>query len=93
MKKTAGGGKRSGQSVAGPAQAHVAGAALPSRADILAFIAREREAMGGKAQGKIGKREIARAFNVKGAERIALKRLLKDLESEGAIQAAPQNSA
>jgi ribonuclease R len=86
VKKTAGGGKRSGQSVPGPAQAPVAGAALPSRADILAFIAREREATGGKVQGKIGKREIARAFNIKGAERIALKRLLKDLESEGAIQ-------
>ena len=86
MKKTAGGGKRSGQSVAGPAQAQTASAALPSRADILAFIAREREAMGGKAQGKIGKREIARAFNIKGADKIALKHLLKDLESEGAIQ-------
>jgi len=28
--------------------------------------------LGGKTQGKIGKREIARAFNIKGAARIAL---------------------
>jgi ribonuclease R len=58
--------------------------ALPSRADILAFIAREHEALG-EAPGKIGKREIARAFNVKGSARIALKRMLKDLEADGAI--------
>ena len=88
MKKTASGGKEHGPSIAESAEAATAaeGAALPSRADILAFIAREREAMGGKAQGKIGKREIARAFNIKGADRIALKRLLKDLEAEGAIE-------
>jgi ribonuclease R len=60
--------------------------ALPSRADILAFIAREREGLDGRARGKIGKREIARAFNIKGAARIALKRMLKDLEADGAIE-------
>jgi ribonuclease R len=59
---------------------------LPSREEILAFIAREREALGGKAPEKIGKREIARAFNVKGPARIALKRILKDLEADGAIE-------
>ncbi|MGA7385942.1 MAG: ribonuclease R [Methylocella sp.] len=53
---------------------------------MLAFIAGEREASDGKAQGKIGKREIARAFNVKGPARIALKRMLKDLEADGAIE-------
>ncbi|HEY8064584.1 MAG TPA: ribonuclease R [Methylosinus sp.] len=36
--------------------------------------------------GKIGKREIARAFGVKGADRIGLKRLLAELESEGALE-------
>jgi ribonuclease R len=93
VKKTAGGGKATGQAIAGPTQAPEAadGAALPSRADILAFIAREREALCGKAQGKIGKREIARAFNIKGAAKIALKRLLKDLESDGAIQRRHKN--
>ncbi|QBR72730.1 ribonuclease R [Beijerinckiaceae bacterium] len=58
---------------------------FPSRAEILAFIAREREATG-NPQGKISKREIARAFNIKGEDRIALKRLLKELEAEGAIE-------
>lgn len=53
---------------------------VPSREELLAFIAREER------PAKIGKREIARAFGVKGADRIALKRLLKELESEGAIE-------
>lgn len=34
---------------------------------------------------KIGKREIAKAFGIKGAARIALKALLKELESEGEV--------
>ena len=62
---------------------------LPSRADILAFIAREQEFAGrtGAARsGKIGKREIARAFGIKGADRIGLKKLLKELESEGMVE-------
>lgn len=58
--------------------------ALPSREDILAFVAREREAVGGA--GKIGKREIARAFGVKGDDRVALKRLIAELEAEGALE-------
>ncbi len=61
------------------------GTAMPSRADILAFIAREREALTGRGKAKIGKREIARAFNLKGHDRIALKDMLKELEAEGAI--------
>ncbi|MBI1867202.1 MAG: ribonuclease R [Methylocystis sp.] len=36
--------------------------------------------------GKIGKREIARAFGVKGGDRIALKRLLGELEADGALE-------
>ncbi len=62
-------------------------APLPSKEDILAFVAREREAMAKVgAVGKIGKREIARAFGIKGADRIALKRLLSELEAEGAVE-------
>jgi ribonuclease R len=60
---------------------------LPSREDILAFLAREKEAMrkaGGG--GKIGKREIARAFGIKGADKIELKRLLGELSAQGAIE-------
>jgi ribonuclease R len=60
--------------------------ALPSREDILAFIARERAASGAAGPSKIGKREIARAFDITGDDRIALKRLLKELEAEGTIE-------
>ena len=51
--------------------------ALPSREDLVAFIA--------NAPGKVGKREIAQAFNIKGGDRIWLKQMLKDLEVEGAV--------
>ena len=58
----------------------------PSREEVLAFIAREREIAGERTPAKIGKREIARAFNIKGSDKIALKRLLKELEHEGAVE-------
>ncbi|NWH08561.1 MAG: ribonuclease R [Alphaproteobacteria bacterium] len=51
---------------------------LPSKDDVLNFLAEH--------PGEAGKREIARAFNIKGAARIALKVMLKELEGEGAIQ-------
>ncbi|HEX2842770.1 ribonuclease R [Hyphomicrobium sp.] len=51
--------------------------ALPSREDILNFL-RESE-------GKAGKREIARAFNVKGEARVELKRLLNEMADEGSL--------
>jgi ribonuclease R len=57
--------------------------AHPSRDDILAFIAREREAGGPR---KIGVREIARAFGLKGEDRVALKRIVASLADEGAIE-------
>ncbi|WP_244532292.1 ribonuclease R [Methylocapsa palsarum] len=53
---------------------------------MVAFIAREREALGDRSPAKIGKREIARAFDIKGAGRIELKRILKELEADGAIE-------
>ena len=88
MKKKSAGARESGQDIGEPVQASHAARdeALPSRTDILAFITREREVLGAKAPGKIGKREVARAFNVKGPARIALKRMLKDLEADGAIE-------
>ena len=58
-------------------------APLPSRDDILAFIAREREAGGPR---KIGVREIARAFGLKNADRAALKRMLRELADAGLIE-------
>jgi ribonuclease R len=60
---------------------------LPSKEEILAFVAREREAMSKAGHaGKIGKREIARAFGIKGSDRIPLKRLLSELQAEGALE-------
>ncbi|MCT8973181.1 ribonuclease R [Microbaculum marinisediminis] len=51
---------------------------LPSREAILEFL-RDHP-------GRAGKREIARAFGVKSADRIALKRLLRDMEDDGQIE-------
>ena len=56
-------------------------AGLPSRKQILDFIT--------MAPGPAGKREIARAFGLHGAEKIALKALLKDMADEGLIDSAP----
>jgi ribonuclease R len=50
---------------------------LPSREQILDFIARSDQ--------PAGKREIARAFGLHGHEKIALKALLKDMADEGLI--------
>ena len=51
---------------------------LPSKAELLAFI-RERP-------GKVGTREIARAFGLKNALRADLKRMLRELSDEGAVE-------
>jgi ribonuclease R len=62
---------------------------LPTREEVLAFIAREHAAAaqeGRTLPGKIGKREIARAFGLKGADKIPLKRMLRELEAEGAVE-------
>jgi ribonuclease R len=50
---------------------------LPSREELAAFI-RERS-------GKVGAREIARAFGAKNADRAALNRMLRELADEGQI--------
>ncbi len=50
---------------------------LPSREQILEFVA--------SADGPAGKREIAKAFGLKGQEKITLKALLKDMAEEGLI--------
>ena len=51
---------------------------LPSRQNLIAFIAKEG--------GEVGTREIARAFGLKNADRAALKQMLRDLEADGAIE-------
>ncbi|MEA2781481.1 MAG: ribonuclease [Rhodospirillaceae bacterium] len=50
---------------------------LPTRQQVLEFI---RESL-----TPVGKREIARAFDIKGADRIGLKAMLKDLERSGDV--------
>lgn len=54
---------------------------LPSREQILRFIE--------DSPGAIGKREIAKHFAVRGADKIALKALLKDMTDEGLVDMAP----
>ena len=54
---------------------------LPSREQILRFIE--------DSPGAIGKREIAKHFGVRGADKIALKALLKDMTDEGLVDMAP----
>ena len=52
---------------------------LPTREQILAFVAESKE--------RVGKREIAQAFGVKGgAAKIELKAILKEIEAEGVIE-------
>jgi len=53
---------------------------LPSKQEILKFIAAN--------PGMVGKREIAKAFNVAPAERVALKGLLREMKREGELQPA-----
>jgi ribonuclease R len=54
------------------------GDALPSRDQILAFLADH--------PGQAGKRDIARAFGITGGAKIALKRVLKELADDGAVE-------
>jgi ribonuclease R len=75
--------RKAGSAKAGPpgAKAERPKATLPSKAEILAFIGREQP----NSPTKIGKREIARAFSITGADRIGLKKILRELEAEGAV--------
>jgi len=51
---------------------------VPSKQEVLEFIRSQT--------GRVGKREVARAFNLKGADKIGLKAILKELEGTGDIQ-------
>src|ERR1700752_4299404 len=51
---------------------------LPSKADLIAFI--------GRQPGKVGTREIARAFGLKNAMRVELKRMLRELADDGSVE-------
>ncbi len=50
---------------------------IPTKEDILQFIR--------SSTANIGRREIARAFDIKGSDRIDLKRMLKELAADGLI--------
>nr|WP_262296850.1 ribonuclease R [Microvirga sp. HBU67692] len=50
---------------------------LPSREEVMSFITH--------AQGKVGKREIAQRFGIKGDDRVWLKQVLRDLEDQGVL--------
>jgi ribonuclease R len=65
--------------LAKPAKPKIAG--LPTRKQILDYIERSDQFA--------GKREIARAFGLQGAEKIALKALLRDMTDEGLVDLAP----
>ena len=51
---------------------------FPSKEDILSFI--------GRQPGKVGTRELARAFGLKNDDRAALKRILRELADDGHIE-------
>lgn len=51
---------------------------LPSEAEILEFV--------NDHEGRVGKREIARAFGIKGSDRIGLKRILRKMADEGLLE-------
>ena len=50
----------------------------PTRQEILAFVR--------SSEGTVGRREVARAFRVKGADRAQLRNTLRELEEEGLIE-------
>jgi len=56
-------------------------AGMPSRKEILDFIA--------SSDQPAGKREIARAFGLKGQDKVQLKTLLRDMADEGLIDSSP----
>ena len=57
---------------------------LPSRDELLRYIA--------ESPTRVGKREIARAFGLKGDARIDLKRLLRELKDDGAVRRSDKRS-
>ena len=58
-------------------------AQIPSIDEILSFIERESQL---RQEPRIGTREIARAFGLKGEHRLEIKRILKELVETGALE-------
>ncbi|BAV63829.1 ribonuclease R [Sphingobium cloacae] len=69
------------QKKSAPVRAKVRPAGFPTRDQVMEFIA--------SSDQPAGKREIAKAFGLKGQEKIALKALLKDMADEGLIDIGP----
>ncbi len=55
---------------------------FPSKAEVIAFVQ--------DSPTLVGKREIARAFGIKGGDRIPLKALLRELKQEGVLERGPR---
>ena len=79
--------RKSSQSkrAAAPAAPRSSARALPSREELIAFIGGEAAPNGEKPPARVTKRDIARAFGVKGEAKTELKLLIKDLQAEGAV--------
>ncbi len=75
--------RRSDSAVRGAAEAKAA--ALPSREEVIAFIGGAPAPNGETAPARVTKRDIARAFGVKGEAKTELKLLIKDLQADGAV--------
>src|ERR1700690_2444216 len=60
-------------------------AALPTREEVIAYLGGAPAPSGERAPARVTKRDIARAFGVKGEAKAELKLLIKDLQAEGAI--------
>jgi ribonuclease R len=75
--------RRSASAAHGAVEARAA--ALPSREEVIAFIGGAPAPNGEKAPARVTKRDIARAFGVKGEAKAELKLLIKDLQAEGAV--------
>src|SRR6202789_1038881 len=75
--------RRSESAVPGAVEAKAA--ALPTREEVIAYIGGAPAPNGERAPARVTKRDIARAFGVKGAAKGDLKLLIKDLQAEGAV--------
>ena len=61
-------------------------ASPPSREQVIAYLAGDSSPSGVKPSARVTKREIARAFRLRGEGKGELKTLLRTLESEGAVK-------
>src|SRR5580700_3750246 len=75
--------RRSESAVQGDVEARAA--ALPTREEVIAYIAGCPAPNGEKPPARVTKRDIARAFGVKGEAKAELKVLIKDLQAEGTV--------